>query len=333
MNKFYSLVFGVFLVIILCINFLVFKSYIFQYDLIQEFNNGIRTENTLKNFNEQFIRLPNITVTTLPLNSLLADYNLKFKNYNEAAALLNKKVKDNPYLFFNESVKTKLFIETQLRDSACFYAKKSFYGLPNNISNFSDLSIILTSNKNLQELVKAFNMANRDNQPEFWKVYLSSLVILSNSISIPNDIKHQLRLKYFLFSDEEIQSYLDLILFGVENIEKSKELIVKANELFSQGDFLNAGNKYLESLEFNPNQYSSYENAALSFMNEQYFTKASDTYEMLIIKFPNISPKTNYYYGYILHKLGRNIEACELISLAYKANYKESVSLYNKICF
>ena len=79
MNKLYTLLTLVVLALIVYINFLVFKSYIFQYDLIQEFNNGVRTENTLKKFNDQNLNIPNITVTTLPLTSLLADYNLKFK--------------------------------------------------------------------------------------------------------------------------------------------------------------------------------------------------------------------------------------------------------------
>ena len=51
MNKLYTLLTVVVLAIIVYINFLVFKSYIFQYDLIQEFNNGVRTENTLNKFN------------------------------------------------------------------------------------------------------------------------------------------------------------------------------------------------------------------------------------------------------------------------------------------
>ena len=332
MNKFYTSLTVVVLAVIVYINFLVFKSYIFQYDLIQEFNNGVRTENTLNKFNDQNLSIPNITVTTLPLTSLLADYNLKFKKYKEATDLLNLNISDNPHLFFNESVKSKLFIETQLKDSALFYSKKAFYGLPNNISNFSDLSIVLTSNKNLDELVKAFNYSNRDKQPEFWKVFLSSLIIISNDVEIPEDLKNQIKSKYFLFSDEEIFSYLDIILLGAENIEKSKELIVKAEGFFSSGDFLSAANTYLESLKFNPNQYSSYENAALSFMNIQMFKEANDSYDNLVSKFPNLTPKSNYYYGYILSKLNRKDEACKYIIKAYKANYKESVKLYNNIC-
>ena len=332
MNKLYTSLTVVVLAVIVYINFLVLKSYIFQYDLIQEFNNGVRTENTLKKFNDQNLNIPNITVTTLPLTSLLADYNLKFKKYKEASDLLNLNISDNPYLFFNESVKSKLFIETQLKDSALFYSNKAFYGLPNNISNFSDLSIVLTSNRDLDELVKAFNISNRDKQPEFWKVFLSSLIIISNDVEIPEDLKKQIKSKYYLFQDEEILSYMDIILLGNQNIEKSKELIVKADGFFASGDFLSAANTYLESLKFNPNQYSSYENAALSFMNIQMFKEANDSYDNLVSKFPNITPKSNYYYGYILSKLDRRDEACKYISKAYKANYKESVKLYNNIC-
>ena len=332
MNKLYTSLTLVVLALIVYINFLVFKSYIFQYDLIQEFNNGVRTENTLKKFNDQNLTIPNITVTTLPLTSLLADYNLKFKKYKEATDLLNLNISDNPYLFFNESVKSKLFIETQLKDSALFYSKRAFYGLPNNISNFSDLSIVLTSNRDLDELVKAFNISNRDKQAEFWKVFLSSLIIISNDVEIPEDLKKQIKSKYYLFQDEEILSYMDIILLGNQNIEKSKELIVKADGFFASGDFLSAANTYLESLKFNPNQYSSYENAALSFMNIKMFKEANDSYNNLASKFPNITPKSNYYYGYILSKLNRIEEACKYISRAHKANYKESVKLYNNIC-
>ena len=62
------------------------------------------------------------------------------------------------------------------------------------------------------------------------------------------------------------------------------------------------------------------------------FKEANDSYDNLVSKFPNITPKSNYYYGYILSKLGKRDEACKYISKAYKANYKESVKLYNNIC-
>lgn len=332
MNKFYISFFIFFLFATFYINFLVFKSYVFQYDLIQEFNSSRRSKNTLNMFNEQNINIPNITVTTLPLNSLLADYNFSFKNYSEALSLLNTKKSDNPHLYLNESVKAKLFTETQVRDSALYYSKKAFYGLPNNIAYFSDLSIILTYNKDLNELEKAFNFSNRSNQIDFWKVYLSSLVILSEDIKIPLEITNKLKSSYSLFTDVEILNYLDIILLGAKNIEKSKELIFKADELYSNGDFLSAANTYLESLKYNPNQYSSYENAALSFMNIEMFKEANDSYDNLVSKFPNITPKSNYFYGYILSKLDRRDEACKYLGKAYKSNYKESVKLYNIIC-
>ena len=332
MNKIFSFVFVTILLVLVYVNFLVFKSYMFQFDLIQEFNNGIRSENTLKKFENQNFLIPNITVTALPLYPMLADYYLKLGDYNSSIEILNKKVNDNPFLYFKETVKAKYFIETQVRDSALFYSNIAYYALPLNVSNFKDLSVVLTFEDNVDGLVEAFNFNQKNKSTDFWKIYLSSLIIMSNKTVLPDELKQDLSSKYFTFSDNEILSYLDIILLGPENVDKAQSLINKADSLFSNGKFLSAAKLYLESLEYNPNQYSSYENAALSFMNIQMFKEANDSYNNLVSKFPNITPKSNYYYGYILSKLDRRDEACKYISKAYKANYKESVKLYNNIC-
>ena len=76
--------------------------------------------------------MPNITVTTIPINSVKARYYVNAKKYDKALALLDKGTSANPYLFYSEILKESNFPRARKLDSAKVYARKAFFGLPNN---------------------------------------------------------------------------------------------------------------------------------------------------------------------------------------------------------
>jgi tetratricopeptide (TPR) repeat protein len=76
--------------------------------------------------------MPNITVTTIPINSVKARYYVNAKKYDKALTLLDKGKSANPYLYYSEILKSQIFQEQGKLDSAKVYARKAFFGLPNN---------------------------------------------------------------------------------------------------------------------------------------------------------------------------------------------------------
>ena len=55
--------------------------------------------------------IPNITVTTIPINSVKARYYVNAKQYDKALALLDKGTEANPFLFYSEILKSQIYQE------------------------------------------------------------------------------------------------------------------------------------------------------------------------------------------------------------------------------
>ena len=319
-------------VILLCLffNFLVFKNYTLQYPIIGEFNQNQRSETVLNKLLQSDNFIPNITITALPLNVLKADYLHSFGRNSEALELLNTKTNDNPYLMYNEIVKSKIFTSLKILDSAKFYSDIAFTTLPNNTEAFKDLAIVYGVNKDIEGLFDMFLLSRHNSNLNFWKIFLSTC--LATDVNLDDKITDYIDQNYFKVDDEEVHGLMDNVLFGKENIDISQSLILEAQQYFKDEDYANAALNFEKSLEYNPNQYSSYENAALAYLNLKKYDKGIVFYERLIDKFPKISAKSKYYYAFFLSETGDTKKACQYLSQSIKENYSPSFLLHKNIC-
>ena len=139
--------------------------------ILQDFNTN--KYNLPLNQVESFIpALPNITVTTIPMNAIKARYYFYHKKYDKALSSLNKDVNANPYLFYSELLKSQIFQEKGKIDSAYVYAKKAFYGLPNNDLHASNYLNLVFKMRDKAEIKKAFEYVNLNQNENIWKNYL-----------------------------------------------------------------------------------------------------------------------------------------------------------------
>ena len=105
--------------------------------------------------------IPNITVTTIPINSVKARYFYNAKKYEKAKAFIEKGTKANPYLFYSEILKSQIFEEQGKLDSAKFYAKKAFFGLPNNELHSTRYMNLLNLTADRKSLDEAFELLTK----------------------------------------------------------------------------------------------------------------------------------------------------------------------------
>ena len=83
--------------------------------LLQDFNSN-QFNVPLTEVEKIVPNIPNITVTTIPINSVKARYYVNAKQYDKALALLNKGTQANPYLYYSEILKSiKARLELGLR--------------------------------------------------------------------------------------------------------------------------------------------------------------------------------------------------------------------------
>ena len=103
----------------------VYQSHKGQMILLQDFNSNsynlpiTQVDNIVPD-------IPNISVTTLPISSMKARYYVKSNQYDKALTLLEKGKNENPFIYYSEILKSKIYQEKGQLDSAKYYAKKVF---------------------------------------------------------------------------------------------------------------------------------------------------------------------------------------------------------------
>lgn len=170
----YYIIYLIFLFLIptLFINNSVYNSLKGQMYLLEDFNSN-QFNVPLSQVETIVPDIPNITVTTIPINSIKARYYINAKQYDKALELLDKGIKANPYLYYSEILKSQIFQEKSQIDSAMIYAKKAFYGLPNNDLHAYRLINLIYLKRDQESLEEAFDLLTYKNNENNWKNYLS----------------------------------------------------------------------------------------------------------------------------------------------------------------
>ena len=106
------------------INNKVYDSLKGQMFLLQDFNSN-QFNLTLNQVENIVPDIPNITVTTIPINSVKARYYVNLKKYDKALDLIEKGTNANPYLFYSEILKSQIYEEQGKLDSGKILCKKS----------------------------------------------------------------------------------------------------------------------------------------------------------------------------------------------------------------
>ena len=106
--------------------------------LLQDFNSN-KYNLPLNRVDNIVPEIPNITVTTIPINSVKARYYTNAKKYDKALELLDKGTKANPYLFYSEVLKSQIFEEKTNLIVQNFMRKKLLSGF--QIMIFTHLDI------------------------------------------------------------------------------------------------------------------------------------------------------------------------------------------------
>ena len=159
-------------------NLLTFKSYILQGIILSDFNTG-KISLTYDNLNSYNFNYPNINNFTIPLKAYQAYYLYNNKRPIEALGLLNKTdfTKINPYIKFEDFVKSNIFLNLNQIDSAFFYSKSAFYNWPKSLQHYQLLNKISVIKRDTTEILKAFDLIDSIyyDRSEYQKSFLQSL--------------------------------------------------------------------------------------------------------------------------------------------------------------
>ena len=189
--------------------------------ILQDFNSN--QYNLPLNQIETFIpSIPNITVTTIPMDAIKARYYFHYKKYDKALALVEQAKKANPYLRYPEILQSQIYAEKGDREKAWQASKIAFENLPRNLlhaSQFINLSVQLGKR---EEIKNAFSLLTINNDQNNWKNYLIAVNQLFPSGQEPFVSQAAKAIELFP-GNQEIKNLQLMITIGSQRINKAAQ--------------------------------------------------------------------------------------------------------------
>lgn len=330
LHHFYPFLTIALMIFSIAVTYKTFQSHKGQLTLLRDFNTN-KFSIPLDQVETITPSLPNITVTTIPMESIKARYFINLKKYDKALELLSGGTKANPYLFYSENQKAQVFLNLGKIDSALTYAKKAFYGLPKNALHASTYAQILGLKKEPKELVKAFDLINERSGPVIWKNFL---VILSQN-SPPKDpdlIRYASKAVELFPEDNELFAIKKIANVGQSGINEAADISKKGLDFFNSNNFIEAAIEFENAAKIDFLEYAHFENAASAYFMAGDYQNALDLSQKVINEFNIKTGKSEYING--LAKLNTNlpIEGCDMLRKAINFGYSQAQTTFNQRC-
>lgn len=312
------------------LNYKVFLSYVEQQLLISEFNTG--QKNLPLEDVETFIDdIPNITGSTLPLKMLKAQYYLKQSQFDKALRLLHEANKDNPFLGINDLIIAQYYYDKKNLDSAFYYSKKAFESLPRNEVHSRVYFRTLAKLKKDSLLDSSFKKVKNYFNLIQWSDYIFSKIEIGitpkeNLITLLKEAKEKIK-------DKKNLSNLETIInVGEENLGELAKIIIKAEQLYKQSEFIESGNYYQKAARIDTSEYTHFENAALSYYKGNDFEKAEKLFRYTLRTFDLKNGKSEFYLGLLLYENKELTEACKFWNISREKNFAGSQKVIETFC-
>ena len=312
------------------INSKVYESLKGQMFLLQDFNSN-QFNVPLTQIDNLVPDIPNITVTTIPISSIKARYYVNAKKYDKALALLDMGTKANPYLYYSEILKSQIFKEKGQLDSAKVYAKKAFFGLPNNDLHASSYINLINITRDREALEEAFELLTAKNKINNWKNYLisaSGLYPVKDQTLIDRAKK---ALEIFPNNNDIVNLYRQIAI-GKLGVSTAASFSAKGLDFFNTQDYSKAAEQFEKALEANPLDYAHFENAATANYMMGNLEKALEQIDIVINDINPLNGKCEYIKALIFIKMGDPIGACPLLVTARDSGFSQAEASFNQYC-
>jgi len=283
-----------------------------------------------------FPAIPNLSTSTLPIKGLIARYEFRDKHYDEALRLLKESENDNPYLHYNDFIRTAVFADKQKFDSVAIYAKKAFYNWPRATSYYKNIMFSSAKNKDSIEIKKAYKEYNKyrpgaeANAQFLLAMYEVKGAADKNMITLldssnaryPKDTAILARVNSIFSSNKT----------GVQSTDIVANLLNNGKAAFMKRQFSKAAQFYLQATQLDPANYTHYENAGISYYSEGNFVKAIPNFEKAV-QFSNANTgKSEFFMAMSYIALGKKEQVCTPLNTAKRKGYPGVDSFLSQYC-
>jgi O-antigen ligase/tetratricopeptide (TPR) repeat protein len=302
------------------VNYQTYRSLKVQKFVMGEINEDPKM--SLDEVKDAFPEIPNLSTSTLPIKALVARYHLRDKQYDEAMRLLNESDKVNPYLHYNDFIKTAVF-STQLKyDSTFVYAKKAFYNWPRATRYYKNMIFAAAKMKDTAEATKAFKTYTKyRNTGEGWNQYILALIEINKTpIAITKSLLDSAVKKFP--SDSALFVRTNSLLYGNAMATGTMpNYAAMGAQAFQKGLYSNAANFYLKASTADPSNYTHFENVGICYYTAKAFEKAIVYFDKAIQLPTANTGKSEFFKAMSLITIGKKDQACNALQAAKAKKY------------
>jgi tetratricopeptide (TPR) repeat protein len=328
--KFYSLIyiFASFCLIggSIYINNQVFKSLKVQKFVMGEIDTDPKM--ALSEVESAFPAFPNLSTSTLPIKALVARYEFRDKNYDAALKLLRESDRDNPYLHYNDFIRTAVFADKRQLDSVAYYAYLAFYHWPRSKSYYKNAIFAASEKRDTLEINKIFKLYNRYRTGgEAYSQYLLGMFEVKGG----TDKKMLSMLDYAIRKFPEDSTVLintkNTLNGNVNGVPNGAGFInidaANGAKAFQKRLYSEAANYYLQANQVEPGNYTHLENAGICYYSNKNYDKCIFYFDKANSFAQNTSGKSHFFKAMAAIALGRKDQACLALNEAKKRAYQD----------
>lgn len=302
------------------VNYQTYESLKVQKYVMGEINEEPKM--ALDEVKDAFPPIPNLSTSTLPIKALIARYYLREKQYDQAMRLLNESELVNPYLHYNDFIKTAVFSVQLKYDSTFYYAKKAFYNWPRATSYYKNMIFASAKMKDTAEATKAFKTYTKyRNIGEGWNQYILALIEINQTpISITKALLDTAKSKFP--ADSAIFVRTSGLLYGnAMSTGALPNYAVLGTQAFQKGQYANAAKWYIKASELDPSNYTHFENIGICYYTNKAFEKAVLYFDKAILLPTANTGKSEFFKAMSLISMGKKDQACGALQAAKVKKY------------
>jgi len=304
-----------------------------QYILYQDINSGKFKESSTTRFEVANFDFPNLSLSSIPVKSIVAKYYFLGGQYNKALDYLQESDKVNPYLMYSESMRSEIYQYLGVEDSLIYYAEKSFTGIKNNSKHFFFLAKAYAKQNRFESIDSIFKLVEKRYNPNIWNIYFSTL--LSNESKISEYAKGLAKEATSIFPPDEypkIELVSKYVYFGTDRINKAIDNDFAAQKAYSEGNYADAAKFYAKASELNPTDYTLFENAGLNYFLIKEYDKSLEYLNTVIDSLNPGTGKSEFIAASAFIGKFDSVNACKYAKLAAESDYEGSYGIIAKFC-
>jgi tetratricopeptide (TPR) repeat protein len=313
------------------INNQVFKSLKIQKYVMGEIDTDPKM--ALEEVEHAFPDFPNLSTSTLPIKALIARYEFRDKNYDVALKLLRESDRDNPYLHYNDFIRTAIYADKRQLDSVVYFAYNAFYHWPRSSSYYKNAIFAASKKRDTLEITKIFKTYNRFRTGGLaYSQYALGLYEVKGSAD--KRMLHMLDVALQKFPQDSviISNAKNTLLGSAANAGHINNNAANGAKAFQKGRYAAAANFYLQASQTEPENYTHFENIGICYYSNknyrdciQYFDKANTFVQ-------NTTGKSYFFKAMALIALGKKEQACSALNKAKNRSYAEAGSFIKTNC-